>query len=97
MYQLSTSHHWYHLKDEKYIVKVFFINNIPFTFNELIEIEQQNPEIIEEADKNKIYTPEQFFLSSFYLIDEMCHPCIFELDLENPEILDEVDNQFQME
>lgn len=97
MYQITSSYHWYQLEKERYIVKVFFINTVPFTFNELIEIEQQNPDILEEANNGKIYTPEIFFSSSFYLIDEECHPCLFELDLENPEAMNEIDNEFQME
>jgi hypothetical protein len=35
-------------------------------------------------------TPEEFYLKSFYLIDEQAHPILFELELENPEALDEI-------
>jgi hypothetical protein len=35
-------------------------------------------------------TPEIFYQKSFYLIDEQCHPCLFEMNIENPEVLDEL-------
>lgn len=97
MYKISSSYHWYDVENDKYIIKVFFINSVPFTFNEIIEIAQQDPEIIEEAERNQVYTPEKFYYSSFYLIDEMCHPCLYELELENPESMNEIDNEYQME
>lgn len=90
MYQITSSYHWYQLKNERYIIKVFFINNIPFTFNELVEIDQQNPDILFEANNNTPYTPEIFYQTSFYLIDEECHPCLFELELDNQELMNEI-------
>lgn len=88
-YKISTSHNWYQLKEEKVIVKIYYINGVEFTFDELTKISQQDPEIIEEANSNPLYSPEIFYLKSFYLIDEECHPCLFELDLENPEDMPE--------
>lgn len=96
MYKITSSHHWYQLEEEKYIIKVFFINRVPFTFNELVEMAQNDPEIILEANNSPIYTPEIFYQYSFYLIDEECHPCLFDLELDNPELLNEID-EYQME
>jgi hypothetical protein len=89
-YKITTSYNWYETEDDKFIVKTYYINNIPFTFDELPEIAQEDPNIIEMAEKQLTMTPEIFYLKSFYLIDEQCHPCLFDLDLENPEVLDEI-------
>lgn len=89
-YKISTSYNWYETDTERFIIKTYYINGIAFTFDEPPKLFQDNPEIIQEANNNLIYTPEFFFLKSFYLIDEEAHPCLFELELENPEILDEL-------
>lgn len=87
MYTISKSYHWYETKDERYIVKVYFINGVPFSFDDLPEIAQNEITIIEEAFRNKVYTPEILFQSSYYLIAEEAHPLIYEMELVNPEAL----------
>lgn len=89
-YKISHSYNWYETEDDKFIIKTYYINGIAFTFDELSEILQEDPDIISQANNNLIYNPEFFYLKSFYLIDEECHPCLFELDIENPEVLDEI-------
>jgi hypothetical protein len=89
-YKITYTYNWYQTPVDKFIVKTYYINNIAFTFDDIPEIAKEDPEIISEANKQLIYTPEDFYKSSFYLIDEECHPCLFELDLENPEALDEL-------
>ena len=89
-YKITTSYNWYEIEYDKFIIKTYYINNIPFTFDELPEIAQEDPDIIKMAEEQLTMTPEIFYLKSFYLIDEQCHPCLFELDLENPEVLDEI-------
>ena len=89
-YKITTSYNWYETEDDKFIIKTYYVNNVPFTFDELPEIVQDDPEIIAKANNQLIMTAEIFYLKSFYLIDEQCHPCLFELDLENPEMLDEI-------
>jgi hypothetical protein len=42
-------------------------------------------DLCREADKNRTFEPEDLYYSSFYLIDEECHPCLFPIELENPE------------
>jgi hypothetical protein len=88
-YKIQTSYNWYQTNIEKFIIKVFYINGIAFTFDELPLISQQDPEIIQQANEGLIYNPEIFYLKSYYLIDEECHPCLFNLDLENPEDMPE--------
>lgn len=84
-YKITYSYNWYETEVERFIIKTYHINGISFTFDELSKIFQDNPNIIEEANNNLTYTPEYFYLKSFYLIDEECHPCLFPVELENPE------------
>jgi hypothetical protein len=89
-YKITHSYNWYETEGDRFIIKTYYINGIAFTFDELSSIVQEDPEIIEKANKGLTYDPEYFFLKSFYLIDEQCHPCLFEMELENPEVLDEL-------
>ena len=89
-YKITYSYNWYETGEDRFIVKTYYINGIEFTFDELPSIMQDDPEIIAWANEQLTMTPEIFYLKSFYLIDEQCHPCLFELDLENPEVLDEI-------
>ena len=92
-YQITTSYNWYKTDTDTFIIKTYYINNIPFTFDELPEIAQDDPEIIDYANNHLLMTPEIFFQKSFYLIDEQAHPMLFELELENPEALEELDSE----
>lgn len=64
---------------------MYFINKVPFTYEELPQIMQDDPYIKLEASNNQEYTSEDLYRTSFYLIDEECHPCLFPVDLENPQ------------
>jgi hypothetical protein len=64
---------------------MYFIQDIPFTFDELPEGSIYDKELIEITNKYYHYEPEDLFKNSFYLIDEEAHPCLFDLELENPE------------
>ena len=85
MYKLSTKFCWF--DDSKIIVKMFFINGIPFTFDELPEIARQNPSVIQLANSYPRVTAEDMYRASIYLMMEECHPMMYELELENPELL----------
>jgi hypothetical protein len=89
-YKITHSYNWYVTEDDKFIIKTYYINGIAFTFDDIPEIAQDDPEIIAKAEQQLTMTPEIFYQKSFYLIDEECHPCLFQLDLENPEVLDEL-------
>jgi hypothetical protein len=89
-YKITYTYNWYQTPEDKFIIKTYYINNIAFTFDEILGELQDDPEIIRLANEQLIMTPNEFYLKSFYLIDEECHPCLFELDLENPEVLDEI-------
>jgi hypothetical protein len=68
---------------------MYFINQVPFTFDELPDDFLYDLDILELVDKEREFEPEDLYRSSFYLIDEECHPLMFEMDLENPEMLPE--------
>jgi hypothetical protein len=89
-YKITYSYNWYQTPEDKFIIKTYYINNIAFTFDEILGELQNDPEIIEKANQQLLMTPEIFCQKSFYLIDEEAHPMLFELELENPEALDEL-------
>ena len=66
---------------------MYFINEIPFTFDEIDPEVMYDIQYMEAADKQRTFDPEDLYKSSFYLIDEQAHPLMFELELENPEVL----------
>lgn len=77
-----TSSYCYHNGE---IVDMYFINGIPFTFDNIPLIMQEDPYIQVEAENNYEYTSEDMYRWSNYLVDEECHPLLFEVALENPE------------
>ena len=66
---------------------MYFINQVPFTFDEIHPEVMYDIQYMEAADKQRTFDPEDLYKSSFYLIDEQAHPLMFELELENPEDL----------
>jgi len=84
-YRIDTSYCWYNRRTQ--LVLMYFINHVPFTFDDVPHSYWYDPEVLESADKERGYEPEDLYYSSFYLIDEQCHPLMFELELENPEML----------
>jgi hypothetical protein len=84
-YKISSKYCFYNNE----IVEMYFINNVPFTFEDLSPEQQEDPYIQVEASNNQEYSPEDLYKTSFYLIDEECHPCLFPVDLENPEDMPE--------
>lgn len=86
-YKLNTSYRWVDSKEGSFLTKMYFIQDIPFTFDELPSICEDDPEIILEASSNHRYTDEELYKSSVYLMEEEVHPLTYELDLENPELL----------
>ena len=84
-YKIDAAYVWYNRGTQ--IVLMYFINQIPFTFDELPDESIADLDLIEMADKEKCYEPEDLYQSSYYLIMEECHPLMFELELENPEML----------
>jgi hypothetical protein len=93
-YKITHSYNWYKTPEDRFLIRTYLINHIPFTFDELPSIAQNDPEIIEKAELQLTYTPEILYQKSFYLIDEEAHPLLFEMDLENPQDLPDEDYEF---
>jgi hypothetical protein len=93
-YKITHSYNWYKTPEDRFLIRTYLINHIPFTFDEIPSIAQNDPEIIEKAELQLTYTPEIFYQKSFYLIDEEAHPLLFEMDLENPQDLPDEDYEF---
>lgn len=79
-----TSKYCYH---EGIIVDMYFINGVPFTFDDIPTVTQDDPYVQIEAEESTDYTTEDMYNWSNYLIMEECHPLLFDLELENPEAL----------
>jgi hypothetical protein len=84
-YRIDAKYVWYDRGTK--IVLMYFIQNIPFTFDDVPDDGLFDLDLIKLADDQKRWEPEELYQTSFYLIDEECHPMLFELDLENPEIM----------
>ena len=91
-YQISQAYCWYN--EGTMIVKMYFINQIPFTFDELPDGHMYDDDLKRLADKQRTFEPNDLFKNSFYLIDEEAHPLLFEMDLENPQDLPDEDYEF---
>ena len=66
---------------------MYFINGIPYTFDDVEESLYFDSQIVEWANENTRYDLDDLFRWSNYLVMEECHPLIFDLELENPELL----------
>ena len=69
---------------------MYSINGIPFTFDELEDLEQTKedlPTIKMIADYEQKYNTEDLYNNFAYLMQEQVHPLMFELELTNPEDL----------
>ena len=86
-YRIQTSYCWYECADMTMIVKMYFINYVAFTFDDIPSVAQEDPDIIAEANGNVVYTDEQLFRSAAYLAEEMATPLLYDMELENPEDL----------
>jgi hypothetical protein len=66
---------------------MYFINSVPFTFDDVPESYMFDVEILELADNERRFEPEDLYQASYYLMLEECHPLMFDLELENPEMM----------
>jgi hypothetical protein len=60
---------------------------MPYTFDFLPKIIEDDPEIVLDATASHVYTDDEVYWASYYLIQEEVHPLIFELELQNPNLL----------
>ena len=49
-YRIDTAYVWLETHEDTQVVLMYFINNIPFTFDEFPELARNNPEVIQEAE-----------------------------------------------
>ena len=66
---------------------MWYIQGIPFTFEELPQAMAELGEIQEEAEDVTSYSMDEMYRWSEYLIAEECHPLLFPIDefIENYE------------
>jgi hypothetical protein len=86
-YQLSKGYRWYKTPETDSIVLMYFINGMVYSYDTLSRISQDDPEIVLDATANHVYTEDEVYWASFYLLEEQSHPLLFELNLKNPELL----------
>ena len=60
-------------------VKMYFIENMPFTYDLLTRDQRQDRWILFECALNQEYTAEQVLKNSEYLLQEEMHPLLFDV------------------
>jgi hypothetical protein len=69
------------------VVRMYFIQGIPYTFDELPALIQDHPSVQTEALSHRDYDDEDLYMFSNYLITEEAHPLMFDLPIQNPDLL----------
>ena len=69
------------------VVRMYFIQGIPYTFDELPLIVQDNPTIQAEALEGRDWDDEDLYMASRYLVTEGAHPLMFDIPVDDPELL----------
>ena len=67
-----------------------YVNGIPFTYDELEDRDENMdwmPGMEMIANNETKYNTEDLYNYHAYLMEEECHPLVFDLELENPEKL----------
>ena len=62
------------------IVRVYYVNGVPFAWNDMTSDEKSNPEVYMEVGHRDLITIEDIGRGSSYLIAECAHPLLFELE-----------------
>ena len=92
MYTINSTYCWYSdwVNEHERIVLMYLINGIPFTFDELEDLQKTEDDlsmIKMIADYEQKYNTEDLYNNYAYLMQEEFHPLLFDLELENPEDL----------
>ena len=69
------------------VVRMYFIQGIPYTFDELPQVVQEHPAIQTEALQGRDWDDEELYKWSSYLACEECHPLMFDIEVNDPELL----------
>ena len=84
-YTISAKNCWY--DNERIIVKMYFLNDVPFTFDEYPDGHLYDKELVLSANNNRKYEIDDVYKGSNYLIMESCHPYLDSVEILNPDIL----------
>lgn len=84
MYKVTSK---YCLTEERGIARVYFMNEIPFTYDEMMDDVDENSEIFNEAMKNPTISIELIAQKSAYLIAEDMHPLLSNIILDPESVL----------
>ncbi len=82
-YRMDSRYCWYN--EGTMIVLMYFLNQIPFTFDELPDGSLYDLDLIQLADNERRFEPDDLYKGSGYLIMEESHPCFFDVEIENIE------------
>lgn len=77
----------YCLLEDDGFAKVYFMNGIPFTFDEVDGIVDEGSDIFNEAMKNPTVSKELIYKKSDYLIAEEMHPLLSNIVLDPSSVL----------
>jgi hypothetical protein len=69
------------------VVRMYFIQGHPYTFDELPQIVQDHPSVQAEALTGRDWDDEDLYRISSYLMAEECHPLMFDIEVDNPTLL----------
>ena len=84
-YTITTKHVWYN--EGKVIVKMYFFEGIPFTFDEMPDGHLYDRDLVDTANKNESYEIDDVYKGSNYMIMEQMHPCFDMIEISNPQDL----------
>ncbi len=73
------------------VVRMYFIQGMPYTFDELPTLIQDHPAVQDEALQGKDWDDDDLYRISSYLMEEECHPLMFDIQIENPDLLPQDD------
>ena len=88
-YKITSTYNWYYAGDIRLMVKMYSINGVAFAFDEISQLLKDDPYVITEMTNNRIFTQEELYKTSSYLIEEEAHPLLFDMNenIENPQEL----------
>ena len=84
-YTVDRAYTWFN--EGSMIVRMYFLNNIPFTFDELPVGHLYDKDLIEIASKSQSYNIEDVYRGSSYLVMEECHPFFDNIEISNKDEL----------
>ena len=82
-FAVSTKHCWY--DDANIIVKMYFLNDIPFTFDDLPDGHLYDKDLVDEANGNAQYEMDDIYKGSQYLILEQASLFRFNRNIKSRE------------